>query len=72
MGFFYKETICEICFNTECSSRGTRNLNWGYDPEKCISFKKSKEEASTMKKVERSEADDVDYSTHYDLTRRDN
>lgn len=71
MGFFDKKTICEICFNYDCSDRGKRNTNWGYNPENCGSFKKSKDESSNMRKVEKNEADDVDWSTHYDPNQRD-
>lgn len=71
MDIFDKKTICEICFNYDCSDRGKRNLHWGYDPKVCTNFKKSKDEPSNMRKVERSEADDVEWSTHYDPTKRD-
>jgi hypothetical protein len=66
MGFFDKKTICEICFNDKCSDKGKRNLHRGYDPKACASFKKSKEEVVEAKKVESTEYDDMDYSTHHD------
>ena len=70
MVFFDKKTICEICFNPECSDKGIRNVLRGYDTKSCVSFK-NEDEASTVKKIEQTEADDVEWSTHYDPTQRD-
>lgn len=71
MGIFEKKTICEICFNNDCSERGTRNICRGYNTNCCASFRKSEEEYSKVKKERENNPEEVHWSTHYDPTYRD-
>ena len=54
------KTLCEQCFNEECSCKGKQNRSWDKH-NKCSSFKT---EEDIINKVE---DEDDDYETQYDF-----